>query len=120
MSCFLLLVLLRFSNILVLFSSPGQGLLSQSALQLNNQDSYAAAGYHNSQGLESVAGRHGQVGGAVHIYNQVNVHGRKRMTSTPCVSSRVWTRHEVLSFLHEQFHPETTLDCGLSQLGNMN
>ncbi|XP_075887676.1 catenin delta-2b isoform X4 [Nelusetta ayraudi] len=48
-----------------------QGLLSQSALQLNNQDSYAAAGYHNSQGLESVTGRHGQVGGAVHIYNQV-------------------------------------------------
>lgn len=45
--------------------------MSQSALQLNNQDSYAASGYHNSQGLESVTGRHGQVGGAVHIYNQV-------------------------------------------------
>ncbi|XP_068604431.1 catenin delta-2-like isoform X2 [Brachionichthys hirsutus] len=51
-----------------------QGLLSQSALQLNNQEAYAAAGYHSNQGLtlgESVAGRGGQVGGAVHIYNQV-------------------------------------------------
>ncbi|TKS80360.1 Catenin delta-2 [Collichthys lucidus] len=51
-----------------------QGLLSQSALQLNNQDAYAAAGYHSNQGLalgESVTGRSGQVGGAVHIYNQV-------------------------------------------------
>ncbi|XP_073347487.1 catenin delta-2b isoform X5 [Pagrus major] len=50
-----------------------QGLLSQSALQLNNQDAYAAAGYHSNQGLalgESVMGRSGQVGGAVHIYNQ--------------------------------------------------
>ncbi|XP_070774266.1 catenin delta-2b isoform X4 [Enoplosus armatus] len=50
-----------------------QGLLSQSALQLNNQDAYAAAGYHSNQGLalgESVTGRSGQVGGAVHIYNQ--------------------------------------------------
>ncbi|KAM3604198.1 uncharacterized protein V6R79_007806 [Siganus canaliculatus] len=57
-------------------SSTGdrQGLLSQSALQLNNQDAYAAAGYHSNQGLalgESVTGRSGQVGGAVHIYNQV-------------------------------------------------
>uniref|UniRef100_A0A3B4Z6W0 Catenin delta 2 n=1 Tax=Stegastes partitus TaxID=144197 RepID=A0A3B4Z6W0_9TELE len=36
-----------------------QGLLSQSALQLNNQDAYAAAGYHSNQGLalgESVTG----------------------------------------------------------------
>ncbi|XP_068197273.1 catenin delta-2b isoform X10 [Antennarius striatus] len=51
-----------------------QGLLSQSALQLNNQEAYAAAGYHSNQGLalgESVTGRGGQVGGAVHIYNQV-------------------------------------------------
>ncbi|XP_074544372.1 catenin delta-2b isoform X3 [Halichoeres trimaculatus] len=51
-----------------------QGLLSQSALQLNNQDAYAAAGYHSNQGLtlgESVGGRGGQIGGAVHIYNQV-------------------------------------------------
>lgn len=40
-----------------------QGLLSQSALQLNNQDPYAAAGYHSNQGLalgESVAGRYNQ------------------------------------------------------------
>uniref|UniRef100_A0A8C4F5Y4 Catenin (cadherin-associated protein), delta 2b n=1 Tax=Dicentrarchus labrax TaxID=13489 RepID=A0A8C4F5Y4_DICLA len=54
-----------------------QGLLSQSALQLNNQDAYAAAGYHSNQGLalgESVTGRSGQVGGAVHIYNQVNTY----------------------------------------------
>ncbi|KAM7378803.1 hypothetical protein PAMP_004401 [Pampus punctatissimus] len=51
-----------------------QGLLSQSALQLNNQDAYAAAGYHSNQGLtlgESVTGRSGHVGGAVHSYNQV-------------------------------------------------
>ncbi|KAK7945410.1 hypothetical protein WMY93_001138 [Mugilogobius chulae] len=40
-----------------------QGLLSQSALQLNNQDPYAAAGYHSNQGLalgESVTGRYNQ------------------------------------------------------------
>ncbi|XP_068594160.1 catenin delta-2b isoform X4 [Cebidichthys violaceus] len=51
-----------------------QGLLSQSALQLNHQDAYAAAGYHSNQGLalgESTSGRCGQVGGAVHSYNQV-------------------------------------------------
>ncbi|XP_074506356.1 catenin delta-2b isoform X9 [Sebastes fasciatus] len=51
-----------------------QGLLSQSALQLNHQDAYAAAGYHSNQGLalgESIMGRSGQVGGAVHSYNQV-------------------------------------------------
>ncbi|KAM9844630.1 catenin delta-2b isoform 1-T1 [Aulostomus maculatus] len=51
-----------------------QGLLSQSALQLNNQDAYAAAGYHSNQGLalgESVPTRIGHVGGAVHSYNQV-------------------------------------------------
>lgn len=53
-------------------SPSGQGLLSQSALQLNNQEAYAAAGYHSNQGLESVTGRSGQVGGAVHIYNQVH------------------------------------------------
>ncbi|KAM9844633.1 catenin delta-2b isoform 4-T4 [Aulostomus maculatus] len=50
-----------------------QGLLSQSALQLNNQDAYAAAGYHSNQGLalgESVPTRIGHVGGAVHSYNQ--------------------------------------------------
>ncbi|XP_053186325.1 catenin delta-2b isoform X2 [Scomber japonicus] len=50
-----------------------QGLLSQSALQLNNQDAYAAAGYHSNQGLalgESVTGRSGHIGGAVHSYNQ--------------------------------------------------
>ncbi|XP_047223701.1 catenin delta-2b isoform X5 [Girardinichthys multiradiatus] len=51
-----------------------QGLLSQSALQLNSQDAYAAAGYLSNQGLtlgETVAARSGQVGGAVHSYNQV-------------------------------------------------
>ncbi|XP_056913483.1 catenin delta-2b isoform X2 [Takifugu flavidus] len=47
-----------------------QGLLSQSALQLNNQDAYAAAGYHSNPGLDTTIGRSGQVG-AVHIYNQV-------------------------------------------------
>lgn len=86
----MLLPALCFGRVLVvttlffLFSSPGQGLLSQSALQLNNQDSYAAAGYHNSQGLDPVTSRHGQVGGAVHIYNQVNVCGSDRMTTTSC------------------------------------
>ncbi|XP_076018425.1 catenin delta-2b isoform X2 [Genypterus blacodes] len=51
-----------------------QGLLSQSALQLNNQDAYAAAGYHSNQGLalgEAITARGGQIGGAVHSYNQV-------------------------------------------------
>uniref|UniRef100_A0A3Q2Z4X7 Catenin (cadherin-associated protein), delta 2b n=1 Tax=Hippocampus comes TaxID=109280 RepID=A0A3Q2Z4X7_HIPCM len=51
-----------------------QGLLSHSALQLNNQDAYAAAGYHSNQALalgEVVTGRGGHVGGAVHSYNQV-------------------------------------------------
>lgn len=51
-------------------SSSGQGLLSQSALQLNNQDAYAASGYHSNPGLDTTIGRSGQVG-AVHIYNQV-------------------------------------------------
>uniref|UniRef100_A0A1A8MZW1 Catenin (Cadherin-associated protein), delta 2b n=1 Tax=Nothobranchius pienaari TaxID=704102 RepID=A0A1A8MZW1_9TELE len=49
------------------------GLLSQSALQLNSQDAYVAAGYHGSQALtlgETIAARSGQVGGAVHSYNQ--------------------------------------------------
>ncbi|XP_078791673.1 catenin delta-2b isoform X16 [Oryzias latipes] len=51
-----------------------QGLLSQSALQLNSQDVYAAAGYHSNQGLtlgETAAARSGQIGGAIHSYNQV-------------------------------------------------
>ncbi|XP_041848973.1 catenin delta-2b isoform X9 [Melanotaenia boesemani] len=51
-----------------------QGLLSQSALQLNSQDAYAAAGYHSNQGLalgETASARSGQIGGAVHSYNQV-------------------------------------------------
>uniref|UniRef100_A0A673AW81 Catenin (cadherin-associated protein), delta 2b n=1 Tax=Sphaeramia orbicularis TaxID=375764 RepID=A0A673AW81_9TELE len=55
-------------------TSTGDSLLSQSALQLNSQDAYAAAGYHSNQGLalgESITGRGGQVGGAVHSYNQV-------------------------------------------------
>ncbi|CAG5897173.1 unnamed protein product [Menidia menidia] len=63
----------------------GQGLLSQSALQLNSQDAYAAAGYHSNQGMalgEPVPGRTGQVGGAVHSYNQVHT-----LTLTPCMSS---------------------------------
>uniref|UniRef100_A0A3B5LHD2 Catenin (cadherin-associated protein), delta 2b n=1 Tax=Xiphophorus couchianus TaxID=32473 RepID=A0A3B5LHD2_9TELE len=54
-------------------ASTGDRLLSQSALQLNSQDAYAAAGYHSNQGLtlgETVAARGGQVGGAVHSYNQ--------------------------------------------------
>lgn len=63
--------------LLVFFFTSGQGLLSQSALQLNNQDAYAAAGYHSNQGLalgETVTSRSGQVGGAVHSYNQVHTH----------------------------------------------
>uniref|UniRef100_A0A8C4ZPU1 Catenin (cadherin-associated protein), delta 2b n=1 Tax=Gadus morhua TaxID=8049 RepID=A0A8C4ZPU1_GADMO len=54
--------------------TAGDSLLSQSALQLNNQDAYAAAGYHSNQGLilgEGAGPRGGQVGGAVHSYNQV-------------------------------------------------
>lgn len=59
----------------VLFLPLGQGLLSQSALQLNSQDVYAAAGYHSNQGLtlgETAAARSGQIGGAIHSYNQVH------------------------------------------------
>ncbi|XP_068509645.1 catenin delta-2b isoform X2 [Syngnathus scovelli] len=51
-----------------------QGLLSHSALQLNNQDAYAAAGYHSNQAMalgEVVTSRSGHVGGAVLSYNQV-------------------------------------------------
>uniref|UniRef100_A0AAQ4Q7Z0 Catenin (cadherin-associated protein), delta 2b n=1 Tax=Gasterosteus aculeatus aculeatus TaxID=481459 RepID=A0AAQ4Q7Z0_GASAC len=54
-------------------SGDRQGLLSQSALQLNHQDAYAAAGYHSNQGMalgELTMGRCGQVGAAVHSYNQ--------------------------------------------------
>uniref|UniRef100_A0A4W5LVF4 Catenin (cadherin-associated protein), delta 2b n=1 Tax=Hucho hucho TaxID=62062 RepID=A0A4W5LVF4_9TELE len=49
-----------------------QGLLSQSALKLNNQDGTLPypAGYHSNQTLEAPS-RGGQVGGAVHSYNQV-------------------------------------------------
>uniref|UniRef100_A0A673X755 Catenin (cadherin-associated protein), delta 2b n=1 Tax=Salmo trutta TaxID=8032 RepID=A0A673X755_SALTR len=49
-----------------------QGLLSQSALQLNNQDGSLSypAGYLSNQALEALP-RSGQVGGAVHSYNQV-------------------------------------------------
>ncbi|XP_077955005.1 catenin delta-2b isoform X8 [Gasterosteus aculeatus] len=56
------------------WNNQGQGLLSQSALQLNHQDAYAAAGYHSNQGMalgELTMGRCGQVGAAVHSYNQV-------------------------------------------------
>lgn len=79
----------------------GQGLLSQSALQLNNQESYAAAGYHNNQGLESVTGRSGQVGGAVHIYNQVNACGTNCMTSFPCDFERFCHVSETVSHFIE-------------------
>ncbi|KAM8839248.1 catenin delta-2b isoform 3-T3 [Synchiropus picturatus] len=44
-------------------SGDRQGLLSQSALHLNSQDAYAAAGYQSKQGLAL---------GAVHSYNQVS------------------------------------------------
>ncbi|XP_070292909.1 catenin delta-2 isoform X8 [Salvelinus sp. IW2-2015] len=49
-----------------------QGLLSQSALKLNNQDGTLPypAGYHSNQILEAPP-RGGQVGGAIHSYNQV-------------------------------------------------
>uniref|UniRef100_A0A8C8G269 Uncharacterized protein n=1 Tax=Oncorhynchus tshawytscha TaxID=74940 RepID=A0A8C8G269_ONCTS len=49
-----------------------QGLLSQSALQLNNPDGSLSypAGYLSNQALEALP-RSGQVGGAVHSYNQV-------------------------------------------------
>uniref|UniRef100_A0A8C8J1V2 Catenin delta-2-like n=1 Tax=Oncorhynchus tshawytscha TaxID=74940 RepID=A0A8C8J1V2_ONCTS len=49
-----------------------QGLLSQSALKLNNQDGTLPypAGYHSNQTLEAPP-RGGQVGGAIHSYNQV-------------------------------------------------
>ncbi|CAJ1071488.1 catenin delta-2b isoform X7 [Xyrichtys novacula] len=71
-----------------------QGLLSQSALHLNNQDAYATAGYHSNQGLtlgESMSGRCGQGVGAVHIYNQVTSSGAAAQlagTDSPSQSQR--------------------------------
>lgn len=56
-------------------SSSGQGLLSQSVLQLNNQEAFASAGYHSNPGLDSTTGR-GVQAGAVHIYNQVGTTNR--------------------------------------------
>lgn len=59
---------------------PGAGILSQSALQLNNQEGAFpyTAGYHSSQTLalgdpatSQPLARGAQVGGAVHSYNQV-------------------------------------------------
>uniref|UniRef100_A0A7N6B3X6 Catenin (cadherin-associated protein), delta 2b n=1 Tax=Anabas testudineus TaxID=64144 RepID=A0A7N6B3X6_ANATE len=61
-----------------------QGLLSQSALQLNNQDAYAAAGYLSNQGLTLGETVSGQVGGAVHSYNQVHAHELMRGFLCPC------------------------------------
>ncbi|KAI4891364.1 hypothetical protein NFI96_022944, partial [Prochilodus magdalenae] len=58
----------------------GPGILSQSALQLNNQEGtfHYSAGYHSNQTLalgdppaSQPPPRGGQVGGAVHSYNQV-------------------------------------------------
>lgn len=82
--------------------TSGQGLLSQSALQLNNQDAYAAAGYHSNQGLtlgETVSGRSGQVGGAVHSYNQVRTHELIKRFLCPGFSFLRF----IFSLLH--FHP---------------
>uniref|UniRef100_A0A8C6KX17 Catenin (cadherin-associated protein), delta 2b n=1 Tax=Nothobranchius furzeri TaxID=105023 RepID=A0A8C6KX17_NOTFU len=65
------------------------GLLSQSALQLNSQDAYVAAGYHGSQALtlgETIAARSGQVGGAVHSYNQVSASVTAQLVGTDCPS----------------------------------
>ncbi|XP_034039432.1 catenin delta-2b isoform X6 [Thalassophryne amazonica] len=87
-----------------------QGLLSQSALQLNNQDAYAAAGYHNNQGLvlgESVTGRSGQVGGAVHSYNQVTssrAAAQLAGTDSPSQSQRDFFAHQTLG---STFHMST-------------
>lgn len=61
---------------------PGPGILSQSALQLNNQEGTFpySAGYHSNQTLalsdpsaSQPPPRSGQVGGAVHSYNQVGL-----------------------------------------------
>lgn len=66
----------------VLFCSTGPGILSQSALQLNNQEGafpYPVS-YHSNQTLAlgdlsgSQPPRGGQVGGALHSYNQVGIH----------------------------------------------
>lgn len=75
MSSFFNFVIPILSPVLLFFLPLGQGLLSQSALQLNSQDVYAAAGYHSNQGLtlgETAAARSGQIGGAIHSYNQVH------------------------------------------------
>lgn len=66
----------------VCFPLPGAGILSQSALQLNNQEGTFpyTAGYHSSQTLalgdpatSQPLARGAQVGGAVHSYNQVGL-----------------------------------------------
>lgn len=64
------------------FPFTGPGILSQSALQLNNQEGtfpYPVS-YHSNQTLAlgdlsaSQPPRSGQVGGALHSYNQVGIH----------------------------------------------
>ncbi|KAJ0058953.1 hypothetical protein NL108_003287, partial [Boleophthalmus pectinirostris] len=65
-----------------------QGLLSQSALQLNNQDPYAAAGYHSNQGLalgESVTGRYNQ--NMADRHRQFNFALNKRLSTYLCPNS---------------------------------
>ncbi|XP_024921902.1 catenin delta-2b isoform X2 [Cynoglossus semilaevis] len=80
-----------------------QGLLSQTALQLNNQDAYTGAGYHSNQGLtlgETVSCRSGQVGGALHSYNQVTSNRAAAQlvgTNSPSQSQRD-------SFAQQGFH----------------
>lgn len=73
-----LITLLFLPNLL--FTGPG--ILSQSALQLNNQEGtfpYPVS-YHSNQTLAlgdlsaSQPPRSGQVGGALHSYNQVGIH----------------------------------------------
>uniref|UniRef100_A0A8B9LNK2 Catenin (cadherin-associated protein), delta 2b n=1 Tax=Astyanax mexicanus TaxID=7994 RepID=A0A8B9LNK2_ASTMX len=72
------------------------GILSQSALQLNNQEgNFPYSGYHSNQTLalgdpsaSQPPPRSGQVGGAVHSYNQVTSNRAAQLAGGDCAQSR--------------------------------
>ncbi|XP_072544189.1 catenin delta-2b isoform X2 [Salminus brasiliensis] len=77
--------------------ATGPGILSQSALQLNNQEGNFpySAGYHSNQTLalgdpsaSQPPPRGAQVGGAVHSYNQVTSNRAAQLAGGDCGQSR--------------------------------
>lgn len=84
---------------LVCLPHSGAGILSQSALQLNNQEGTFpyTAGYHSSQTLalgdpatSQPLARSAQVGGAVHSYNQVGLGSYSFWKSSASLHSQSW------------------------------